>query len=51
MHFEGMNPLDARHLVLAYVAVATIQGAYFAWVLRNWLSLRGEQKKAARPVE
>jgi ABC-type arginine transport system permease subunit len=51
MHFEGMNPLDARHLVLAYVAVALIQGAYFVWVLRNWLNLHREQKKAAKPIQ
>jgi hypothetical protein len=54
MHFEGMSALAARHLVLAYVSVAVIQGGYFALVSWNWLKLdrqeSGEQKKSAKPV-
>ncbi len=50
MHFEGMSALAARHLVLAYVSVAVIQGGYFAWVAWSWVKLDREQKKSAKPV-
>jgi len=50
MHFDHMSALDARHLVLAYVSVAVIQGGYLIWVLRDWLKLRAEQEKSAKPV-
>ena len=50
MHFEGMSAMDARHLVLAYASVALFQGGYFAWVVRNWLRLKDDEKKSAKPV-
>ncbi len=50
MHFKGMSALAARHLVLAYVSVAVIQGGYFAWVVWNWVKLDREEKKAAKSI-
>ena len=54
MHFDGMSALAARHLVLAYVSVAVIQGGYFALVAWNWWKLDRTEpenaKKAAKSV-
>jgi hypothetical protein len=51
MHFSWMDSIHSRHLVLAYAAVIAIQGGYFLWLVRNWLKLSGEQKKATKPAE
>ena len=50
MHIDGiMNTMEGRHLAFSYVAVALIQGGYFAWVVMNWLKVgreeASEQKK------
>ena len=50
MRFDGMDTLEGRHLVFAYGSVALVQGGYFFWVLRGWLTLNREQKKATEPV-
>jgi hypothetical protein len=50
MRFDGMNTLEGRHLVFAYGSVILVQGAYFCWVLRNWLKLGPEIRKATKPV-
>ena len=57
MHFDGWNTIEGRHLVFAYASVILIQGGYFAWTLRNWLTLaRAEappalKQKAAKPLK
>ena len=48
MHFD-MHTLDGRHLVLAYASVILIQGGYFLWILRGWLRVNAEEKKATKP--
>ena len=50
MRFDGMNTLEGRHLVFAYASVILIQGAYFVWVVRNWLKLDSEEKKSTKPA-
>jgi hypothetical protein len=51
MHFDHvMDTLAGRHLVYAYASVAIIQGAYFLWLVRNWLKLNADEKKATKPV-
>ena len=45
MHFDGWNTIEGRHLVFAYAAIFLIQGGYFAWMIRSWLSLAGDPKK------
>ena len=50
MHFDGWNTIEGRHLVLAYAAVALIQGGYLTWVAVQWQKLRNVEKKTANPV-
>ncbi len=46
MHFDGWNTIEGRHLVFAYTAIFLIQGGYFLWMIRSWLSLGNQQKKS-----
>jgi hypothetical protein len=50
MRFDGWNTLEGRHLVFAYASVILIQGGYFVWVIRNWLKLNADEKKATKPT-
>ena len=49
MRFE-MDTMGNRHLVFAYAAVILIQGGYLLWIVRNWLTLNKDQKKATKPA-
>jgi hypothetical protein len=51
MKFDGMDTIEGRHLVFAYASVILIQGGYFLYVLRSWLKMDAEDKKAAKPVQ
>jgi hypothetical protein len=50
MHFDGWNTLEGRHLVFAYASVILIQGGYFVWVVRSWLKVTADEKKATKPA-
>ncbi len=50
MHFDGWNTIEGRHLVFAYAGVIVIQLGYAGWIVRNWLKLDAEQKKATKSV-
>jgi hypothetical protein len=50
MRFDGWNTLEGRHLVLAYASVFVIQGGYLLWLVRNWLKLNADEKKATKSV-
>lgn len=44
MRFDGMNTLEGRHLVYAYVSVFVIQGGYALYLASQWLKLRRADK-------
>jgi hypothetical protein len=50
MRFDGMDTLEGRHLVFAYASVFLIQGGYLLWLVRNWLKLNSEERKATKPA-
>lgn len=50
MHFDSFSTMAGRHLIYAYAIVAIVQLGYLGWVLRSWLKLGAEQKKATKPA-
>jgi hypothetical protein len=51
MRFDGWDTIEGRHLVFAYAAVVLIQLGYAGWMLREWLRLDADAKKARKPVD
>ena len=42
------SPLGHRHLILVYSLIWLAHGAYAAYVVRKWMSVRREESQASR---